>query len=62
MEANRFVCGTRAVVERGPKDFRVVCATCGAGGSVRFCERKMANHHAIRYSAYPCLAPGCGAR
>lgn len=31
-----FLCGGRAVIECGPQDFRVVCATCGAGGSRRF--------------------------
>ena len=57
-----FVCGTRAVVEVGPNDFRVVCATCNGGGSVRHDTRDSANGAAIRDSARPCPAKrSCGA-
>lgn len=54
-----FVCGTRSVEQRGPRDFRVVCATCGAGGSVRHDTKKEANSAAVRDSVRHCRA--CGA-
>ena len=53
-----FVCGTRAVVEKGPYDYRVVCATCGHGGGTRY-TREAANAAAVRDSNRPCP---CGAR
>jgi hypothetical protein len=53
-----FVCGTRAVIESGPHDFRVVCATCDGGGTVSYPTRTAANRAAIRDSARPCK---CGA-
>jgi len=52
-------CGTRAVERHGPGDFRAVCATCGAGGSVRHRTRESATTAAVRDSARPCQA--CGA-
>lgn len=52
-------CGTRAVERHGPGDFRVTCATCGAGGSVRHLTRESASRAAVRDSARPCRA--CGA-
>ena len=55
----RFVCGTRKVIRRGPSDFRVVCATCEAGGSVRHDTNTQAATAAVRDSNRPCLA--CGA-
>lgn len=54
-----FVCGTRRVKTRGPSDFRVVCATCEAGGSVRHATRQSATSAAVRDSARACAA--CGA-
>ena len=59
-----FVCGTRRVIgEEG--NWRVVCATCGAGGTVRYTERlaapgqQSATSACIRDSGRPCRA--CGA-
>lgn len=62
--APRFlVCGTRAVVQRAPQDYRVVCATCGGGGHVRHADKESASRAAIRYSAHPCPArQPCGAK
>ncbi len=54
-----FVCGGRAVVRRGPDDFRVVCATCDAGGTVKHRTDAAAVSAAIRDSARGCRA--CGA-
>jgi len=54
-----FVCGTRAVVHLRPGVWRVVCATCGAGGSVAHMAARDANRAAIRDSNKPCRA--CGA-
>lgn len=61
-EASRryFLCGTRAVIrpqERGA--YRVVCATCGAGGSVPRMSLDRATEAATRDSGKPCNA--CGA-
>lgn len=57
-----FVCGTRAVEQHGPEDFRVVCATCDGGGSVRHFTRELASRAATRDSARPCPARRpCGA-
>jgi len=58
-EARVFVCGTRATLRRGPDEYRVVCATCGRGGTVRHDTREAANRAAVRDSARPCRA--CGA-
>lgn len=57
----RFVCGTRAVVRRGPHDFRVVCATCGGGGSRPYHTRSEASSAAVKSSARPCPVK-CGAK
>jgi len=54
-------CGTRAVIQRGLSDFRVVCATCEAGGSVRHWTRDAASHAAGRDSGRACRTCG-GAR
>lgn len=57
---DRYAIGTRAVVRRGTSDYRVVCATCDAGGTVRHPTRDCAMRAATRDSALPCRA--CGAR
>lgn len=54
-----MVCGTKRTEQRAPEDYRVVCATCGAGGSVRHKTHESASRAAIRDSAKPCRA--CGA-
>lgn len=53
-----FVCGTKAVIKT-PKDFRVVCATCGAGGTVPHITKESASKACVRDSNRPCSA--CGA-
>ena len=55
----RFVCGTRKVLRRAPDDYRVVCATCEKGGTVRHDAYNAATHAAVRDSNKPCRA--CGA-
>lgn len=54
----RFVCGTRAVTGE-PQNWRVVCATCGAGGTVRHYERDAACAVCVRDSSKACRT--CGA-
>lgn len=54
-----FVCGTRAVVRRGPSDYRVVCATCEAGGTIKHTTKESANKACVRDSVRACKA--CGA-
>lgn len=57
-----FVCGTRATLEHITKfdhDYRVVCATCGAGGTVAYETERAANKAAVRDSAKACQT--CGA-
>jgi hypothetical protein len=54
-----FVCGTRAVLKRAPGDYRVVCATCHGGGTVRHHFEKSAQQAAVRDSNKPCR---CGAK
>lgn len=62
-----FVCGTRRVVAdattvgvRGsPVAWRVVCATCGAGGAIAYASKDAAAHAAVARSTWPCRA--CGA-
>lgn len=51
--------GTRAVWQDGPADFRVRCATCDAGGTVRHATREAAAQAAARDSDKACHA--CGA-
>lgn len=51
-----LVCGTRKTVRRGPGDFRVVCATCEAGGSTKHNTHELAASAAIRDSNKPCQA------
>lgn len=54
-----FVCGTRAVVQMAPSDFRVVCATCDNGGTVKHTTKEAANRACVRDSNRRCTA--CGA-
>ena len=54
----RFVCGTRAVNPDRP--FHVVCATCGAGGTVNHPTMDAAHSAAVRDSNRPCRS--CNAR
>lgn len=53
-----FICGTRRVVRRNAYDFRVVCATCMRGGTVRHWTKESACKAATRDSNKPCK---CGA-
>lgn len=53
------LCGTRRTVQRAPNDYRVVCATCGAGGTVLHRTAESASSAAVRDSNRPCRA--CGA-
>jgi hypothetical protein len=55
-----FTCGTRRAERHGPSDHRVVCATCGAGGSRQHATREEALTAAVRDSNKPCRA--CGAK
>jgi hypothetical protein len=65
MEMNEFAkryytCGTRAVVRPNPTGaFYVICATCGAGGSVRHTTLTDATKAATRDSSKACKI--CGA-
>ncbi len=52
-----FVCGTRAVVVDAAS-WRVVCATCGTGGSVRHTAKDDACKAAVRDSARECRTCG----
>lgn len=54
------LCGTRRSIRRAPGDYRVVCATCGAGGTVPHRTAEQASAAAVRDSARPCRA--CGAQ
>ena len=54
-----FVCGTRRVERRAADDWRVVCATCGAGGAVKHLTADSAQRAAVRDSGKACRA--CGA-
>lgn len=54
-----FVCGTRAVNKVSETDYRVVCATCDQGGSVRFKTKSAAKSNCVDCSGRRC--PGCGA-
>jgi hypothetical protein len=59
----RFVCGTRAVPPRRPDGtYRIVCATCGGGGSTPYDTREAATSAAVKMSGRPCQCRGCGAR
>jgi hypothetical protein len=61
MEERRpFVCGTRRVERITVGDYRVVCATCGGGGTVRHDNREKACSAAVRDSNKACRK--CGAR
>ena len=48
-----FVCGTRKVVERRPGDYRVVCASCDSGGTVKHRTCEEAASAAVRDSNKP---------
>jgi hypothetical protein len=54
----RFVCGTRAVEANNP--FRVVCASCGAGGTVKHPTPDAAKSACVRDSNRSCRS--CKAR
>lgn len=55
-----FTVGTRAYGKVAPGDYRVVCATCGAGGTVAHRTLQSAGAAATRDSGKPCHK--CGAR
>lgn len=55
-----LVIGTRAVIKKEDQTWRVVCATCGAGGTVPHRSEALAGHAAARDSNKPCRA--CGAK
>ena len=46
----RYVCGTRLAFRNGPQGYRVVCATCHEGGTVRHRTPESANSAATRDS------------
>lgn len=54
-----FVCGTRAVIQRGEWDFRIVCATCDGGGTVKYEVREQATRQCVNQSGRRCTI--CGA-
>lgn len=49
-----FLCGTRRTVRKGPNNYRVVCATCDGGGTVRYPTSDAASKAAVRDSNKPC--------
>jgi hypothetical protein len=55
-----LICGTRKTKRVGPSDFRVVCATCEGGGTVKYRTHELASSAAVRDSAKPCPVK-CGA-
>lgn len=57
----RYAIGTRAILPRqADGTYRVVCATCDAGGTVAHPNRSAAWNAAVRDSNKPCRT--CGAR
>ena len=57
----RYAIGTRAILPRKPDGtYRVVCATCDAGGTIPHRTREDAFNAAARDSNKPCQT--CGAR
>ena len=54
-----FLCGTRKVERKGPRDWRVVCATCGEGGVLTYPHRSAACDACVNQSTRKCNA--CGA-
>lgn len=56
----RTAVGTRAVVEKNARDFRVVCATCDYGGTIQFPTFAAALQAATAASDRSCRA--CGAK
>jgi hypothetical protein len=57
-----FVAGRRAVEQRGPMDFRVVCATCGEGGAVSYQRPRDAARIAFQESEQRCTNKDCMGR
>jgi len=55
-----FTCGTKTVITSPDHTFRVVCATCEAGGSVPHETKEDAMKACVRDSNKPCRA--CGAK
>lgn len=54
-----MLCGTRLAVKLADQSWRVVCATCDAGGTVKYATKQQAGSRAIALSTRACLA--CGA-
>lgn len=54
----RFVIGARAYFEKATGDWRVVCATCGGGGSVKHPTQESAGQAAARDSDKRCSICG----
>jgi len=46
--------GARAVIRRGPGDWRIICATCRGGGWTPYRTQELALASATRASANPC--------
>jgi hypothetical protein len=62
-ERHYFVCGTRRVLRAGFQDYRVVCASCLRGGTVRHSIPEDAERAAVRDSNKPCpCRPSCGGK
>ncbi len=53
------VYGTRRLVQDVKGDWRVVCASCGAGGVIKYGSKDMAENAAVRDSTRGCSV--CGA-
>lgn len=60
IDARVTLCGTRLAFRAGAQNYRVVCATCHNGGTVKHATPESASHAAVRDSNQPCRA--CGAR
>lgn len=60
-EYRPLVCGTRKTKRLGPTDYRVICATCDGGGTVKHATHDSAARAAIRDSNKPCPV-NCGAK
>lgn len=59
-QKDRYAIGTRAMYRTEDGSYRVVCATCDAGGTVKHRTHADAFHAAARDSNKPCHT--CGAR
>jgi hypothetical protein len=58
--SKKFLCGTRKVIPgETVGTYRVVCASCGAGGTVSHPTIERATTACVRDSSRPCRA--CGA-